>query len=621
MVQSMPASDFGQKLVSFLNDQRRDKADLDLTISGGYCEGGMQIRGGEIVSAFAGPLSGNGAVMTLALMDSATFSSVADNSSVAKTVYITPDQIDKLLAAVKGLVNRDVFGNEERLLEDAKYLFFQYRFKEAGEKIVAILKTNRFYYPAWLWQSRMIRKSSYISKALDEAYRWGNHDQEIWREARKMRPQLVSNPAETSQRCFFCWSILSDQGKCSYCHAHLSISGHPDVSRIRSEDIKQAVAMFEQAFRRDPQNARVAYSLGVAYFNLNAIHKAAQYLHSAVRLSPKTVLFRKGLNTLGAILKLEKQKQQQEQKITAPLTKQPATAAQDKTIFIIEDSRTSRKALAMVFARSSYKIVEASTGQDALVIARVQEPDLIILDAMLPDTSGLELLKHLKNIGHLKNTPVIMLTGTADSVSRSESVNAGANECVVKPFNPESLIALTQKYLHPASSSRKVVTKPAQNLYDAEPHKESNETATQPVARHSGQPASVAFHSAEKDTKKSIFIIEDSPTSRKVLSMVLGRNGFSVVEAGTGQEALALAASIKPALVLLDVMLPDMTGYDVLPRLREIPYYKELPVVMLTGRKGSADRMRGMMLGTNEYLTKPFNPEKLISVIKNYIDI
>jgi len=124
---------------------------------------------------------------------------------------------------------------------------------------------------------------------------------------------------------------------------------------------------------------------------------------------------------------------------------------------------------------------------------------------------------------------------------------------------------------------------------------------------------------APKNGQKSIFVIEDSKTSRKVLSMVLGRNNYHIYEAETGDQALALARKIEPDLVLLDVMLPDMTGYDILPQLRQLPHFAELPVIMLTGKSAATDRMKGMLVGTNEYLTKPFNPEKLISVIRNYI--
>jgi DNA-binding response OmpR family regulator len=101
--------------------------------------------------------------------------------------------------------------------------------------------------------------------------------------------------------------------------------------------------------------------------------------------------------------------------------------------------------------------------------------------------------------------------------------------------------------------------------------------------------------------------------------MILERNGFDIFEAESGTDAIHLAQSIKPDLVLLDVMLPDMTGYNVLPQLKQLAHFENLPVIMLTGKTGPSDRMQGMLAGSNEYLTKPFNPEKLLSVINGYL--
>ena len=101
--------------------------------------------------------------------------------------------------------------------------------------------------------------------------------------------------------------------------------------------------------------------------------------------------------------------------------------------------------------------------------------------------------------------------------------------------------------------------------------------------------------------------------------MLLNRNGYHLYEACSGQEALNLAPTIKPDLVLLDVMLPDMTGYAILPLLKELPNFADLPFIMLTGNNKATDRLKGMLAGSDEYLTKPFDPQKLLSVIKTYL--
>jgi DNA-binding response OmpR family regulator len=97
--------------------------------------------------------------------------------------------------------------------------------------------------------------------------------------------------------------------------------------------------------------------------------------------------------------------------------------------------------------------------------------------------------------------------------------------------------------------------------------------------------------------------------------MVLSRNGYVVEEAASGGEALSKVHDQLPHLILLDAMLPDMTGYDILAKLQQDQRLKEIPVVMLTAKDSSIDREKGLRAGAMAYLTKPFNPEKLLSVI------
>jgi len=114
-------------------------------------------------------------------------------------------------------------------------------------------------------------------------------------------------------------------------------------------------------------------------------------------------------------------------------------------------------------------------------------------------------------------------------------------------------------------------------------------------------------------------VIEDSQTSRKVISMVLSRAGFQILEASTGLEGIKLGGECTPSLVLLDVMLPDMNGYEILPQLKAMSHLMDVPVIMLTGRTGSTDRVMGMRAGASEYLTKPFNPQKLVEILNKYL--
>lgn len=124
---------------------------------------------------------------------------------------------------------------------------------------------------------------------------------------------------------------------------------------------------------------------------------------------------------------------------------------------------------------------------------------------------------------------------------------------------------------------------------------------------------------AEQNTHKKILVVEDSLTQRKVICRMLSQNGFDVSQASDGYEALAQLGKIKPDLILLDVIMPGIDGYKVMSLIKERPDMKDIPIIMLTSRDGLIDKMRGKVSDTDEYLTKPFVYEELITKIDKYL--
>jgi two-component system, OmpR family, response regulator len=116
------------------------------------------------------------------------------------------------------------------------------------------------------------------------------------------------------------------------------------------------------------------------------------------------------------------------------------------------------------------------------------------------------------------------------------------------------------------------------------------------------------------DGAARLLVVDDEPTLRELLSATLRFAGFTVASAATGAEALAAAADQAPDLVLLDVMLPDMEGFDVVRRLRERG--RPVPVLFLTARDAPEDKINGLTLGGDDYVTKPFDLEELIARIR-----
>ena len=116
-----------------------------------------------------------------------------------------------------------------------------------------------------------------------------------------------------------------------------------------------------------------------------------------------------------------------------------------------------------------------------------------------------------------------------------------------------------------------------------------------------------------------VLVVDDSPTIRKIVEITLKREGVQVVGAASGVLALAALANAPPRLVLLDIMLPKVNGYQICWIIRRNPAYKHIPVVILSGKDGVFDKMRGKLVGAAEYITKPFEPRDLVRVVRKYV--
>ena len=113
-----------------------------------------------------------------------------------------------------------------------------------------------------------------------------------------------------------------------------------------------------------------------------------------------------------------------------------------------------------------------------------------------------------------------------------------------------------------------------------------------------------------------VLLADDSPTISKVVTHTLRRHGIDVVTVPDGPAALAALPVVRPQLVLLDIVLPGLDGYRVCRALRELPEYRQVPVVILSGKDGPIDRLRGRLAGARAHLGKPFEPLELVEVVR-----
>ena len=146
-----------------------------------------------------------------------------------------------------------------------------------------------------------------------------------------------------------------------------------------------------------------------------------------------------------------------------------------------------------------------------------------------------------------------------------------------------------------------------------------SEEEQQPIPGTLAVVPSVSDDATESTAQKMILVVEDSSTTRKVISITLSRQGYRVTEAADGLEALSKISEERPDLIMLDVILPKMDGYKILSIIRGNKEFKDIPVIMLTSKDGFINKMKGKMAGSSAYLTKPFDPDKMIAEIEKHI--
>ena len=116
-----------------------------------------------------------------------------------------------------------------------------------------------------------------------------------------------------------------------------------------------------------------------------------------------------------------------------------------------------------------------------------------------------------------------------------------------------------------------------------------------------------------------VLVVDDSPTVRKIVQLTLQRENMRVITASDGLSALAAVADEDPDLILLDIMLPRMDGYNICRIIRDKMEFRHIPIIMLSGKDGLFDKVRGRLAGSSEYLTKPFDSVELVQSVKKHL--
>ncbi|TMJ00555.1 MAG: response regulator, partial [Alphaproteobacteria bacterium] len=265
-----------------------------------------------------------------------------------------------------------------------------------------------------------------------------------------------------------------------------------------------------------------------------------------------------------------------------------------KRLLVVEDNPAEQMSIQELLSYDDIEIDTAGTGSGALTSLRQQQYDCVVLDLRLPDMSGFEVLEEIKRDESLSDVPVVVFTGRELSAEEDAQLHTMARSIVVKGVeSPERLLDETALFLH------RVVT-------DLPPEK---------------QRMLERLNSSDEDLLgRTVLLVDDDARNIFALSSVLERRGMNVLTATTGREAIEMVEKTPDlAIVLMDIMMPEMDGYQTMGVIRDNPSYRRLPIIALTAKAMKGDREKCLEAGASDYLAKPVNTEQLLSALRMWL--
>jgi CheY-like chemotaxis protein len=265
-----------------------------------------------------------------------------------------------------------------------------------------------------------------------------------------------------------------------------------------------------------------------------------------------------------------------------------------KHLLVVEDNESQQKAIGELIGNSDVIITQAFTGEQALEQLKHQKFDCIILDIGLPDMTGLTLLTRIRQMDDAVHMPVIVYTGQSLTGEEKAEFDRYCEKLIIKDSDTyESLFAQTTLFLHRIAGNL-----PREKLALLK-----------------------LTHDKESIFKdKRVLIVDDDMRNVFALSSTLEKKGMQVLAAENGREGVAcIRENPDIDLILMDIMMPEMDGYEAMKKIRSFPGFQQVPIIALTAKAMKGDRSQCIKAGASDYLSKPVNTDKLLSMMRVWL--
>jgi CheY-like chemotaxis protein len=265
-----------------------------------------------------------------------------------------------------------------------------------------------------------------------------------------------------------------------------------------------------------------------------------------------------------------------------------------RELLVIEDDQAEQMSIEALIGGDDINITHAGSGSEGLDKLRSRKFDCVILDLKLPDVSGFDLLTEIQRDERLREIPIVVFTGRELTEDEEAELRSRAKSIVLKGVqSPERLLDETALFLHrDISQMSEAKQRMIEKLHDSD----------------------------EPLRDRKVLVVDDDVRNIFALNSLLERHGMKVITATNGHDAIeTLESNPDLSLILMDVMMPEMDGYETMRRIRENPAFRLLPIISLTAKAMKGDREKCLQAGASDYVAKPVNTDQLLSLVRMWL--
>jgi CheY-like chemotaxis protein len=324
---------------------------------------------------------------------------------------------------------------------------------------------------------------------------------------------------------------------------------------------------------------------------------------------------------------------------------------------VVDDNLANRHIMSSLLESAGVRVVTAAGGLDAIERARADRPQIIFMDLKMNDLDGFEATRRLASDPATSSIPVVAVTASALGNSRQRARDAGCVDYLTKPVRAELLYGMLQAHAGArfVERSRSAAVGQCRPCHHRSAFRDRRTAARcdrawrrrrDPAARHrahAGQPRRirprrahppfdhhVRFRRPQRAGRLAgdvtvaapqILLVDDNPTNLQVLYQTLEGQGYRLLAARSGKDAITIAERAAPDLILLDVLMPDIDGYETCARLKADARTRDCAIIFLSALNDARDRAHGLDLGAVDFVNKPFQAEEILARVKTHLTI